>query len=147
MSSTAARRGNVVFVTVKLPLIPNGLSADQKNNFFIVIPSKDDKIVKVNQFISSTDSSSFIVAVEYASYPTTISTLFLTINTQLISSSYINVGYTPSSNSFLSVIISNNIAQAPASLIIPASATNAQAGGIDKIQIPSIATNARKALG
>ena len=144
MSSTSSRRGNVVFVTVKLPLIPNGLSADQKNNFFIVIPSKDDRIVKVNQFISSTDSSSYIVAVEYATYPTSISTLFLTINTQLMSSAYINVGYTPSSNSLLSVIISNNIGQAPASLIIPASATNSQANSIDKIKDPTIKSRATR---
>lgn len=142
MSSTASRRGNVVFVTVKLPLIPNGLSADQKNNFFIVIPSKDDKIVKVNQFLSTTDSSSYIVAVEYDSYPTSISTLFLTINTQLISSAYINVGYTPSSNSFLSVIISANMAQAPATLVIPASATNSQANKIEHIKDPAIITKA-----
>lgn len=78
--NSVSRRGNVVFVTVKLPLIPNGLSADQKNNFFIVIASKDDKVVKVNQFLGS-DAGTFVVAVEYATYPTAISTLFLTINT------------------------------------------------------------------
>jgi hypothetical protein len=78
--SSVSRRGNVVFVTVKLPIIPNGLSADQRNNFFIVIASKDDKVVKVNQFLGS-DVGTFVVAVEYSTYPITISTLFLTVNT------------------------------------------------------------------
>lgn len=140
--SAVSRRNNVVFVSVKLPLIPNGLSADQKNNFFIVIPSVNDKVTKVNQFVSSSDPSTVIVAVEYSTYPTSTSTLFLTINTQLLSASYINVGYAPSDNSFLSVIISSSLPQAPSTLVIPATATNSAQNAIDQIQIPNVRTKA-----
>lgn len=142
--SAVSRRNNTVFVSVKLPLIPNGLSADQKNNFFIVIPSSNDKVVKVNQFLSTSDSSTVIVAVEYASYPTSLSTLFLTINTQLLSTSYINVGYTPVDSSFLSVIISSSIAQAPNNLVVPATATNSLGDPVTSIKNPVIRTNALK---
>lgn len=128
--SAVSRRNNVVFVSVRLPIIPNGLSADQKNGFFIVIPSSNDKVVKVNQFVSSTEQNTVIVAVEYASYPTSISTLFLTINSELLTSSYINVGYAPSDNSFLSVIVSSSLPQAPSTLAIPSFATNSVQGTI-----------------
>ena len=67
-----------------------------------------------------------MIAVDYATFPATASTLFIALNAGLLSSSLANVGFTASENSFLSVAISNSIAQAPATLVVPAGATNSQ---------------------
>lgn len=125
MTQTAvSRRNNTVFVTIRTSIIPNGLSSEQQNGFFIVVASANDKINKVNQWISTTEPNTVMVAVEYASYPVTTSTLFVTLNAGLLSTSLANIGYTATENSFLSVVVGNGIATAPATLMIPASATN-----------------------
>jgi hypothetical protein len=122
-----SRRANTVFVSVKLTIIPNGLSSEQKNNLFLVVPSENSKVSKVSQWISATEANTVIIAVEYESFPASISTLFLALNAQILSESLANVGYTASENSFISVVISNSIAQAPAGLAVPLSATASKA--------------------
>lgn len=134
-----SRRGSTVFVSVKLSIIPNGLSNDQKNSFFTVVPSINDKVNKVNQWISSTDANTVIVAVDYATFPTSTSTLFIAINAAILSTSYANVGYTATENSFLSVVISNSISTAPSTLTVPLSST---AVGVN--DFVAVGTNGRK---
>lgn len=125
--TAVSRRNNTVFVTIRTSIIPNGLSSEQQNGFFIVVASANDRINRVNQWISTTEQNTMIVAVEYASYPVTTSTLFIALNAGLLSTSLANVGFTATENSFLSVVISNGIAIAPVTLNIPASATNSVA--------------------
>lgn len=48
-----SRRSNSIFVSVKMSIIPNGLTSEQKNSFFIVIPSSNTKVVKINQWPST----------------------------------------------------------------------------------------------
>jgi hypothetical protein len=116
------QRNPTVFVSIRLPLIPNGLTAAQQNAFFLVIPSASDKVVKVNQWLDTTDSTLAWVAVQYATIPTS-STLFLTLNSQILATSFANVGYT-AGNNFLALSISSAIGATPSSVQIPASATN-----------------------
>jgi len=125
--SALSRRGTTVFVSVKLAILPNGLSSDQKNSFFVVVPSVNDKVNKVNQWISATDANTVIVAVDYATFPSSTSTLFIGINANILSSSFANVGYTATENSFLSVVVSNSIATAPSTLAVPLSALSSTA--------------------
>lgn len=51
--SAISRRENTVFISVRLSIIPNGLSNNQKNKFCNVIPSNNDKILVVNQWLSN----------------------------------------------------------------------------------------------
>jgi len=46
------------------------------------------------------------------------------VNARILSSSLENVGYSASENSYIAVSINNGIANAPSTLVIPASATN-----------------------
>jgi hypothetical protein len=128
--SNIYRNGATVFVSVKLTIIPAGLSSAQQNSFFVVIPSTSDKVVKVNQWLSTTDANTVVVAVQYQNFPASTSTLFIALNAAILSTSYANVGYTATENSFLSVVISSSIAPAPSTLTIPATATNSAAGSV-----------------
>jgi hypothetical protein len=66
MTQTAvSRRNKIVFITIKISVIPNGLSNEQKNGFFNVAASENDRVSRVNQWISQTESDKMIVAVEY----------------------------------------------------------------------------------
>lgn len=133
MTQTAlSRRINTVFVTIRTSIIPNGLTREQQNGFFTVVASANDRISRVNQWAGA-EANTVIVAVEYASFPVSTSTLFVALNAGLLSTSLANVGYTASENSFLSVVISNGIATAPSTLMVPASATNNAASSLDKI--------------
>ncbi len=145
--SALSRRANTIFISVKLSIIPNGLSNEQKNGFFIVVPSTNDKVNKVNQWISTTDANTVIIAVEYASFPASTSTLFIAINAAILSSSFANVGYTATENSFLSVIVSGSIATAPASLGVPPTASAKPANSVFAVgAFASRKYNALKAL-
>jgi proprotein convertase subtilisin/kexin type 5 len=136
--SALSRRNNTVFITIRTSIIPNGLSSEQQNGFFIVVPSSNDRVNKVNQWVNSGEQNTIMVAVEYASYPATTSTLFVALNAGILSTSLANVGFTASENSFLSVVISNGVATAPATLVVPGSATNSQPAGLARL-----GTNAR----
>ena len=125
--SSISRRSNTVFVSVKVAIVPNGLSSEQKNNFFLVVAAQNDKIAKTNQWISESDLNTVIVAIEYSVYPTRISSIFLVQNAALLRNSLAAVGYKSTQNSYLSVAISTSIAAAPATLQIPQGATNSQA--------------------
>ena len=120
--SSIFRRNNTVFIGVSVSIIPNGLTADQLNNFFIVIPSTANKIVRVNQWKDATQTLIW-VAIEYETFPA-VSTVFLALNAEKLGTALANVGYTASENSFLSVIVSTSIAPAAATLQIPATSTN-----------------------
>lgn len=145
--SALSRRANTVFVSVKLTIIPNGLSSEQKNNLFLVVPSENSKVSKVSQWISATEANTVIIAVEYESFPTSISTLFLALNAQILSESLANVGYSASENSFISVVISNSIAQAPAGLAVPLSATvNKSTKPIELVANKALRLNAQRTL-
>jgi hypothetical protein len=123
------------------------LSSDQKNSFFVVVPSVNDKVNKVNQWISATDANTVIVAVDYATFPSSTSTLFIGINANILSSSFANVGYTATENSFLSVVVSNSIAQAPAGLAVPLSATvNKSTKPIELVANKALRLNAQRTL-
>ena len=91
--SSISRRSNTVFVSVKVAIVPNGLSSEQKNNFFLVVASQNDKIAKTNQWISESDPNIVIVAIEYSVYPTSISSIFLVQNAALLRNSLAAVGY------------------------------------------------------
>jgi len=140
--SSVLRRSNTVFVSLRLNIIPNGLSNEQKNNFFIVIASENDKVSKVNQFLSQTDPNTVIVAVEYSQYPSTISSLFIAQNAVLLSSSYAAIGFRPALTGYLPVTVSSGLNQAPASLIIPQGVTNNRPDSIFKLTINSQRTAA-----
>lgn len=122
-----------MFVSVKLSIIPNGLSNEQKSSFFVVVPSINDKVNRVNQWISTLDANTVIVAVEYANFPVSTSTLFVGINANILGSSFANVGYTATENSFLSVVVSNSISTAPSTLTIPQVSASIAPGTIDTI--------------
>jgi len=137
--SSISKRDTTIFISIKLPLIPNGLTSNQINNFFIVVPSASDTVVKVNQWQDATDKTVAWVAIQYQSIPS-LSTAFITLNAQILASSYANVGYTAGDN-FLAISISQAVGTTPSTVVIPASATNAQAGTGDMI---STANNAIK---
>lgn len=95
MTQTAlSRRAATVFVSVRLSIIPNGLSNEQKNSMFVVVPSVTDKVNRVNQWISTSDANTVIIAVEHATFPTSTSTLFVGLNANILSSSLASVGFT-----------------------------------------------------
>jgi len=120
---SVSRRDNVAFVTVCSNIIPNGLSPTQKNAFFQVVPNQNDKVSYVNQFISSSDSNCVVVAITYVTFPTQ-SAVFLTINAQQLASSYSSIGYSADASTYVSASVNIGLATAPATLVIPASATN-----------------------
>ena len=135
-----------MFVSVKLSIIPNGLSNEQKNAFFVVVPSVNDKVNKVNQWISTSDVNTVIVAVDYATFPASTSTLFVGLNANILSSSFANVGYTATDNSFLSVVISNSISVAPSTLNIPLSSESRSSQGVTAISATASKKDIRKSI-
>jgi len=112
------RRNNIAIVSINLNIIPNGLAPSQKSNFFLVVPSSGDKVSFVNQW--QPDSNTVMVAINFAEFPLK-STAYLAINAKQLASSYASIGYTADSTSFVSASISNNNANCPSSLNIPAS--------------------------
>lgn len=129
--SSISKRDTTVFISIKLSLIPNGLTSTQINSFFIVVPSIADTVVKTNQWQDASDNTVAWIAIQYNQIPT-LSTAFITINAQILANSYANVGYTAGDN-FLAVSISQAIATTPSSVNIPASATNSNADPASKI--------------
>jgi hypothetical protein len=141
--SSISKRDSTVFISIKLSLIPNGLTSAQINSFFIVVPSVADTVVKINQWQDTSDNTVAWIAIQYNPIPT-LSTAFITINAQILAASYANVGYTAGDN-FLAVSVSQAIATTPSSVIIPASATNSIADSGSKIPAgKSALTNALK---
>ena len=133
-------------MSVKVAIVPNGLSSEQKNNFFLVVASQNDRIAKTNQWISESDPNTVIVAIEYSVYPTSISSIFLVQNAALLRNSLAAVGYKSTQNSYLSVAISTSISSAPATLQIPQGATNSQASSTSVLTFGSLRTAARNLL-
>jgi hypothetical protein len=129
--SSISKRDTTVFISIKLSLIPNGLTSTQINSFFIVVPSIADTVVKTNQWQDASDNTVAWIAIQYNQIPT-LSTAFITINAQILANSYANVGYTAGDN-FLAVSISQAIATTPSSVNIPASATNSNADSASKV--------------
>ncbi len=54
---TVSKRGSTVFVTIRLNIIPNGLTETQKSKFFYVLLNKGDTSQYVNQWISTSSSN------------------------------------------------------------------------------------------
>lgn len=131
--TNVARRDNIAFVTVKLNIVPNGLSPTQKSSFFLVVPNQGDMISYVNQW--QVDATSFTVAITYATFPTQTA-VFLAINAQLLANSYTSIGYTADASSFVSASINVGLATAPSSLVIPASTSAIQANSVSNIAGP-----------
>lgn len=93
--SSIFRRNNTVFIGVSVSIIPNGLTADQLNNFFNVIPSAATKVVRVNQWKDATQTLIW-VAIEYETFPAGASNVFLALNAEKLGTALANVGYTAS---------------------------------------------------
>lgn len=113
-----SRRDNVAFVRVQPNIIPNGLSPNQKGNFFLVVPNSGDKISYVSQWLNPNDPSEVIVAVTYATFPTQ-SAVFLAVNAQQLANSYSAIGYTADASSFVSAAVTVGLPAAPSTLTIP----------------------------
>jgi len=122
---STSKRGNTAFITVCPNIIPNGLSSQQKNNFFTVVPAKAEQanVAYINQWLSTVDSGCVTVGVNYNSFPAQ-SAIFLAINAQLLTSTYMSIGYKADASSFVSAAININLPQTPANVIPP---SNAQA--------------------
>jgi hypothetical protein len=104
-----------------LNILPNGLSPNQKNSFFIVVPNQGDQISFVNQW--QVDANTVTVAVTYSSFPTQTA-VFLAVNGQLLANSYSSIGYTADQSSFVSASINVGLSPAPVTLVVPASAVS-----------------------
>ena len=134
---STSKRGNSAFITVCPNIIPNGLSPQQKNNFFTVVPAKADQanVAYINQWLSTVDSGCVTVAINYNSFPAQ-SAVFLAVNAQLLASTYLSIGYKADASSFVSAAVNINLPQTPANVIPPtnAEATRAKApGSVDAI--------------
>ena len=129
---STSKRGNSAFITVCPNIIPNGLSPQQKNSFFTVIPSKADQanVAYINQWLSTIDSGCVTVAINYNSFPAQ-SAVFLAVNAQLLASTYMSIGYKADASSFVSAAVNINLPQTPANVVPPANAvaTKATAAG------------------
>ena len=125
---STSKRGNSAFITVCPNIIPNGLSPQQKNSFFTVIPSKADQanVAYINQWLSTIDSGCVTVAINYNSFPAQ-SAVFLAVNAQLLASTYMSIGYKADASSFVSAAVNINLPQTPANVIPPANAVATKA--------------------
>ena len=124
----SSKRGNTAYVTVCPNIIPNGLSPQQQNNFFSVVPASADKanVAYVTQWLSTIDQGCVTVAVNYNQFPVQ-SLIFLAVNAQLLAGSYSSIGYTADASSFVSAAVNVGLPAAPASLTIPSSVSNSRA--------------------
>ena len=120
---STSKRGNTAFVTVCPNIIPNGLSPQQRNNFFTVVPIKADQanVAFINQWLSTVDTGCVSVAINYNSFPAQ-SAVFLAINAQLMASSYMSIGYKADTTSFVSAPININMPETPANVVPPSNA-------------------------
>jgi hypothetical protein len=118
------RRNNVAFVTIGLNIIPNGLSPTQRASFFLVVPNGKDTINFVYQW--QLDPQTYVVAITYATFPTQTA-VFLSINSQLLASSYSAIGYNADTSSFVSASINVGLSPAPDSLVIPSTTSAVEA--------------------
>jgi len=80
-----------------------------------------------------------VAAITYTVLPTN-SAVFLAVNAQYLASAYATIGYSTSATSFVSASINPGVPQAPASLVIPSTATNSQS--VDAEQLPVITIHA-----
>ena len=134
---STSKRGNTAFVTVCPNIIPNGLSPQQKNNFFTVVPIKADQanVAYINQWLSTVDTGCVSVAINYNSFPAQ-SAVFLAINAQLMASSYMSIGYKADTASYVSAPININMPETPANVVPPSNAAAAFAtkqGSLDAV--------------
>lgn len=126
---SVTKRGNTAFITIKPSIIPNGLSPQQQNNFFTVVPAAADKdnIAFVNQWLSTVEAGSVTVAVNYNRLPLK-SAVFIAINGQLLTSSYSSIGYNADASSFVSAAVNINLPATPNNVIPPSNAIKSPAG-------------------
>ena len=125
---SATKRGNTAYITVCPNILPNGLSPQQQNNFFTVVPATADKsnVAYVNQWLSIVDQGCVTVGVNYNTFPVQ-SAVFLAINAQLLASSYLSIGYTADASSFVSAAVNINLPETPSSVVPPSNAAAATA--------------------
>ena len=134
---STSKRGNTAFITVCPNILPNGLSSQQKNNFFTVVPAKaqQNSVAYINQWLSTVDSGCVTVGVNYNSFPAQ-SAIFLAVNAQLLASTYMSIGYKADASSFVSAAININLPQTPANVVPPSNAqasSAATAGSVDAV--------------
>ena len=126
---SVTKRGNTAFITIKPSIIPNGLSPQQQNNFFTVVPAAADKanIAFVNQWLSTVEQGAVTIAVNYNSLPLK-SAVFIAINGQLLTSSYSSIGYNADASSFVSAAVNINLPATPDNVFPPNNAINSRPG-------------------
>lgn len=128
---SVTKRGNTAFITVCPTIIPNGLSSQQQNNFFTVVPATSDKdnVAFVNQWLSTVDSGCVTVGVNYNTFPTQ-SAVFLAVNAQLLASTYLSIGFSADSSSFVSAAVNINLPATPAAVVPPSNSINIAANSM-----------------
>ena len=132
--SSVTRRGNSAFITVCPNIIPNGLSSQQVNNFFTVVPASADanNIAYINQWLSLVDTGCVSVGVNYNSFPVQ-SAVFLAVNAQVLASSYLSIGFTADASSFVSAAVNINLAATPDNVVPPSNANNVLPDNVNTI--------------
>lgn len=125
---SSSKRGNSAFVTVCPNIIPNGLSLQQQNNFFIVMPATADQsnVAYINQWLSTVDSGCVTVGINYSKFPTQ-SVVYLAVNAEILASSYTSIGYKADATSFVSASININLPTTPNTVFPPSNAVNSGA--------------------
>jgi hypothetical protein len=138
-----SKRGNTAYITVCPNIIPNGLSPQQQNNFFTVVPATADKanVAYVNQWLSTVDTGCVSVGVNYNAFPVQ-SAVFLAVNAQLLASSYMSIGYSADATSFVSAAVNINLPETPAQVVAPANAVSRAVSTQEGL--PAVTANALK---
>jgi hypothetical protein len=142
---SVTKRGNSAYITVCPSILPNGLSPQQQNNFFTVVPATADKsnVAYVNQWLSTVDAGCVTVGVNYNSFPTQ-SAVFLAVNAQLLASSYLSMGYSADSSSFVSAAVNINLQATPAAVVPPSNAMASPANS--RASLPAVLANRLSAV-
>jgi len=144
---SSSRRGNTAFVTVCPSIIPNGLSTQQQNNFFTVVPAAADKanVAYIQQWLSTVDTGCVTVGINYNTFPSQ-SAVYIAVNAQLLANTYISIGYTAdSASSYVSATISTNLPTTPSAVVPPSNAAFAQASSSSGVNIIAAIAFARVA--
>ena len=134
---SSSKRGNTAFVTVCPSILPNGLSPQQQNNFFTVVPAAADKanVAYIQQWLSTVDSGCVTIAVNYNTFPSQ-SAIYIAVNAQLLANTFMSIGYTAdSASSYVSATISTNLPATPDSVVPPSNAAFAQASAASDVNI------------
>jgi hypothetical protein len=111
-----------VIVRLSLPVIPSGLTQDQKNRFFDVKRSNTvNAILSVTQWVPENLSNKVFVMVNFASIDGS-AFLFLSVNTRVMSGAYASLGYSLNEKSYKAVSVYQTMENAPVSVQVPISA-------------------------